>query len=1062
MNTIISPDLLQLVALGTDGAAKRYLEPGRYLRWFPNSTLGFPRRGFVLSRRRSPEWPWVKRGDMSGVHLEAAEEIDGEGALWLPAQDFSDDAATADRGLRLSSPNRALDAAAGEVEIGGSGLLLEFRRDGQTRPDPAAWVAIRLAGADDVRVNASAVASSVTEETVEFSAVDARLGELDLWDPTGRLGGGSDRLVLLHGSLVDAVELHADGDAVVREVQWLIADQYATDASAPQQGDEATVWQEVSRFILPIDVTGSDYQPHPPGTDVDDLAATRLHRGATISLPPWDQPWPPSPVGPDTVADTTIRRYLDGPETNPGSRARLREIQRLLTTLLEAELDVEQPQGTFSLEDLDSSGAADGEGFENISALDLLLAASLDSPVAHLLGLATVDEEPPADVRYDYMVTAVYPSAWMLHVSGLVQPRRGGRSGGRSDGPRHRLLEAAELERTREDDRPAGLIHRLLAESEPYTDAFEAWASTPTPIVPPTTYIGPPPEDTFFRVASLATAVTEGSASEPARPSDLSVETVSAPESPGVSAEAHLEWTVPERRAFETAPIVGSTVTRMTEEGSVSLARTDPEYGLAVPHLTGSGTNTFRDASLERYGEHAWMVQTVDIWGRWSEPARTGKLVENEVPPMAPQGVTVTASGDVRADDEILSFALVEFGWDDAFAPPGIGIDRFELEIEPGYHDLEPGETLSSPSLSVSVGASSLLVDGEAIVDPGSATLGGDVDHLEVIETAGDGDEYEIGLTVAGVPIDRNAADEYRWEFTATVTAVDENGLSSPVGVTQEITYESVPPSEPGPQPGGVAETTWPDADEQCWWTCRWDADEGERVQVLTATESRLLDILTDDAVDDLADDEDGVDERADVRNLEDEARADILRNVASGTYETSVEPTTAFSPDHPKTYGHDEEHAVAIDAGSHDFTVVVPITTGPTGERAAWPTQPEQFAVVKTRRLERIPEPRVRLRALADDETDGEPVDHSRVELEVETSPTATRALVWRTDDADAADDLRTMQPRLPASLADGELEEGYVDAVAEDTWYAYRVAVEAPSGRRSRATEPIWVKSK
>ena len=59
MSPIISPELLQIVAVGCDDSDP-HLPAGRHLRWFPSSRLGFPRTGYHLFRRPSPAWPWRK------------------------------------------------------------------------------------------------------------------------------------------------------------------------------------------------------------------------------------------------------------------------------------------------------------------------------------------------------------------------------------------------------------------------------------------------------------------------------------------------------------------------------------------------------------------------------------------------------------------------------------------------------------------------------------------------------------------------------------------------------------------------------------------------------------------------------------------------------------------------------------------------------------------------------------------------------------------------------------------------------------------------------------------
>lgn len=1011
MQTIVAPELLQLLSLGVldpdthpdladqpaderDTYRDPYLRPGRYLRWLPNPVLGFPRRGFVLRRRPSPPWPWSKRTD-----LAEAAVADGRqqlAALWLPAAGMSTD--IAGRGARIIRPGEELSP--GDVaQIDGAGLMVEFL-NGQhpPRPDPAAWVALRVRGEPDATLSATAWAAgrSQGEDTV-MSEVTGQLGDLDPWQPHGSDG---DRVLLLHGGLVDSIELHANGPANLVGMSWLITELYAFDTS---HSTAQTRWEDVGRFFLPIDGDGVSYPSQP---DADAVAEQRLAAFAPRARSPWADPdWPPTPVAANDMAADLAARHLGD---------QLTQMRDLLAAVLKAEVAEARPQGTVRLDpsvasDVDvgpdgqvhyditngdgSASNLDETATADVPAVPLLLAGTLDAPLAHLLGVATVDRDAPEQVPYDYVVSAVYPSLWLLT---LLAPN----------------------------------MQDLLGEESPLAQA--AQYGVELPIVPPL-----PPDDLdensmFVRAASVATMVLPATPPPVPPPEDVKVETVVVPGREPVPAEALVTWRSQAAAGFDRAPVVGATAERHDADGFKSLARTDPIYGHELPWLFGEGEHLVRDDGLRVQGPTGWYVRNLDLWGRWSMGAKITADLDIRVPPPPPSGVVASLHGMIDDDAEVVEQVVVAFDWTaghDAMAPQLAGFDVALAAGdvgEDGWDDVDGsgGGTLAR-----------IKPDGSEVDPQGTVSV-----------TSLDDGGIRIEVVLPKAPA---AANGYRRETTAVVRAVaaDEE-LSRPAGALAEI-VDAAPPDPPAGLPG-VQLTSWPDADGLGWWTCRWNASPDDRVQVLRVSGTRLLAAAGKDRSDLLAAG-DLDDQAAFLRQLAAEVHAadDAL---PPGAQAGGPKHAHAFSPDHPGSYRYpdDASHTMSVDGSSQDLTVVVALATGPTGTRAPWPEDPDAFTVLAARRLDPLVPPRVVART--SHEPDGS------VAVSVEAVGAVSRVRLWRTSDPALVGDPRRMRPLPPMTLVDGEAS--FADGpLAAGTWHAYLAVAESADRRWSVPTEPVWV---
>jgi len=983
----------------------------------PHPIFGFPRRGFVLSARKSPPADLdSSKPEVAQTKLENLTRLGAE-AWWSAAKDATSKSGEK-LGVRTNNPDGSLSSA--------EGLTLEFvDENGALRP--AAWVAIRIhSGSRDggFKVSATARAGSrLGEENVTVSEVTKHSNELDEWN------GG--HLVPLSGGFIDSITIGATSaeelELVVDKVHWIPANQYADDGE----------WKPLERFLLPYDGDGRNY----PQLSKD--VETRLQNVGLKRLPPWKEE-----EQTELTAEEIQARYL----TN-GQPRRLKG-HRHLGKMLESEREVPQPQGNYRFGDSEegklwTGGSPNGnpdredvKGLE-VPAVQFLLGASMGTPFAHLLGLAhyirpdeledVIPDGSGKESKYDFKISAVYPSRWWW-----------------------RFLE---------EDVFAGrgvrkIIQNLRNDGDIVPPISEAGALPPDDAQPPKDLVEQTSD--FFRVVSFATNVGTNNVltEEVPKARDLTVDLQDVPGKEPVPVEAVLSWSHSRRERNDLqAPVAGymaereenETGNETENERTVLLDVRERDMGRAgsetddeevLPRLINldEEEHELRDAGLREEGKTTWNVYLMDFWGRWGDAESATETVEDKSPPPPPSGLTAefksTLDDPGSTDDNPV---VLEFNYGEDLVNQARDLSSFEISLEEGPLGSGGGEdkiyTVEVPRVDSELEWQEATVD----VEGASVRIFPAVEHPP--EKA-----RPRRIQVRGLRGPAATGDQkYHWHTTALVRAVDKSDNKSKPATNVATFVESVVEKVPVPEVDDIEYTTWPDADGLGWWQCEWDPNNFDkerrqiqekrtRIQVLRTSGARLLA-------------EAGKERDEVLGNLDPGAKADELRGLA-------LENRHAFAPDHSESY-HVERgyHDVAIEANSRDLHLVLVMPTGPTGERSKWPTSKDKFAVIAARPLEPVPQPRL-----------GAHSEDVKVESDISVAGDPTHVRVWRTTRSDIVD-LRKMHPLKPIELGNGDPQMTHKEITDRDvkptTWYAYYAVAEASDGRRSSPTGPVWVKT-
>lgn len=1015
-----------------------YLEDGYHLRWMPDPTLGFPRRGFLLSLRESPS-PELDLDDPVSVaeaKLLGSRPPQGSRASW-----FLPDQSDLGLGVRISR----LDGSTPSPQIA-NGLTLEFVDSGGAF-QPAARVALRVSsgsgGSGEIKKVVARAGSRLGQDQATVSKKLKNKGQFPRWIP-------------ISAGLIDSVTIEAAGGGELRvdKVRWLPADPYADDEG----------WEAIDRFLLPYQGDGENY----PESMRD--AQTRLEGVGLEQSPPWRE------GGQIELTSRRLKqRYI--------SDGNLTELKKHLGKMLSSETGAPQPQRDYMIGDPDgaelrtggaSSGDPDLDGVKKgleVPAVQFLLGASVGTPFAHVLGLAHFLGAGDDDGQYDFKVSAVYPRRWWKE----IWERNLSEQALRDVFP-NRGTDGSIVPPPLSDD--SSTPRELLAEGE-HADFFRV-ASIVTDVGPDSALTGAVPEPERLSVDLENTPGREPVPVEATVEWSLPRANRQDREAPvvGYMAERYMEYmTEWEDRDPETVLLDGRERDmdraggRSDQETAPRLIRRDKE------------NHQLRDAGLREEGDTIWRVYLMDWWGRWSEPQEITENVQDRNPPPPPSGLTAEFEGELddpgAGDDNAVA---VEFKYSKDLVSQAPDLRSFEIYLEEGIVEGEPegtGEDDEDREADHTVFVEIGRADDESGLQ--SATVDEDGASARVIYPSRDASAEEDDRSSNGED-DRPKVEKarrvrvvdmtgptatqgrrYHWHTTALVRAVDMSGNAS-VPATAVATYvESREVSTPDLEVDAIEYTTWPDADGYGWWRCEWDSkaleeetkafEEGTRIQVLRTSESRLLA------------EADGT-SREDLPESSPE-RADELRELA-------IEYPAAFAPDHPESYEAGRGyHDVAVDAKSRDLHLVVVIPTGPTGERSKWPESKTKFAVIAARQLAPVPQPRLNARS-----------EGLKVHLDLSVMKGwkrrgLKRLRVWRwrpteSDTDDLPDDLREMRPLRPIELEaedsgsepeprDSESEEvSFVDeGVQPSTWYAYRAVAETRDGRRSSAIGPVWVRT-
>lgn len=743
--TIISSDVLHLLGVGSDGS-DHYLRRGRHLRWFPHHVLGFPRRGFVLRRRPSPPWPWSK--ELIPLSASIADGTADDGAWIVGAEGFNPEG----HRLRITSPAGRTVPTGGAVAPGAAGIVMETRKN--DRPISSAWFAVQVEGParGAATITATSWSRGPGDEESSLSHVSARLSELSQWWPQGP--GAARRVLLIDGGQIDAVEVHASPGVRISGAAWITSARYA----------EAGGWDTVGRFLLPID---GDNVSYPAQAHAATVIEDRLRAGAAAAAPPWVAlRWPPR-----------ARSDSDG---QAAARARFAKhiplLQAELSRVLAAELADGVPQGTVEPVDVPMSVEGGGTASFATPPIPLILAAALESPVAHLLGLAAHDTGVPAEIPYDYCITAWYPLTWLAVVAAPFLAQ------GSHD---HPLL-------ARRSDRPGLLV----------------------PPMPP----DEPTPGAFARVASLATALLEAPIPAAVSPERVTAESTDGPATSPLGIDVKLTWHTAEPVHPSHGAVVAATQVRHDSSGRVPLARVDPLSGERVPTLSGLGPHTLLDRWLRVPGRTSWSLHQLDIWGRWSPPAQVEQNVVDETSPPAPTALRAEATGPGDDAAGTVSKLRVEFDWTAAHRAAAPDADTFVISVVAGDHPAAAAAAL--PGTRVEVGLD------------GSTSTGG----LSVERHATPHGSTRYDVTMNHAPSQHRG---HVWTSTAVVQSRRSIGLlSRPVSAPADAVDEARP-NVPAGLPG-IRLSSWPDPDGVGWFRLTWTPAPGERVQILRASGALL------------------------------------------------------------------------------------------------------------------------------------------------------------------------------------------------------------------------------
>jgi hypothetical protein len=1029
---IVDPNLLQLIALGTDG--DRYTPDGRHLRWFFERLLGFPRSGFRLRRRPSargfddpalsnlgiirrqsltrtglagPHTPGIAVQKQGGLVYQTAFSADGPALrvdalpVWL---DFSTGAAPEPGAAEPSAYvllTFARRSKTGRLQATGYYDTRGARTPRYRRVDRAAvgyglaqWLdeltsaermrmrGVRLRSLSEAGLHDNQLRLRDLRATTELRRRGLALRKIQ--GPPFRLAVDANpwqvETVVLHGGLLDRIEI-TGMDAVLYEVRWIPTRAYAT----------APGWEELERQYLPLTDAPDLYPPWSslPGVKI---AQQRVEAALPRARAPWDEPsHPPPPLTPAITAEIRAdlaARHIDGEafkSVDEAMRLFLKgeSVEVVPQALVEAEV-VFEPEG---------SDGGDPASFV-LRPFDSLYAASVDPGKARALGLMVTDVALPKGA-WDYSLDAGFPELWLRWVTD-------------PEGAAHdaELLRAELGGRPipwNKDGSPGDLKHgKLLA-----------------PV----------------QILSLVTAVERGAVPLPAPPPDLRVDLLPRPLGNPVQTDAALSWSASSASLFESAESARLVfaVRRRFGTSDVAVHELDPDLLEAgrkapIPHLPTLDAVVKHadrcrvvDATLTHYGDHEWRVSGMDPFGRFSPFASVEREVTDMVAPNPPLAVRAALEGSGPTWT-----LVVDWEWPEASATLAPDLARFEVHLRQGrisraesplpasWAKFEHAPAVAEPPLRVEWPSGA--------VTPPSGLVANTLVQTETGTT-------RLRLTVG--PVVRAFDADHRAVVSVAVTAVDASGNTSAFG--DPAIARRLAPVVPAPPvfEGELALSSLPDAAQICRFRVALPALDGGTAQVLRSPEITLraaaaLNPATWDA-------------------LTISERVGHLKAAA-------VQHRELFSPDHAFPYDQrTSAHFVEIPAAERSWTVLTVATRGRTGAPSAWPTDPDRFVVVATRR------PRVPHRpALLDFRAGNEQVTFR---MAPDDSGLAAEFLLYRALAPGNVADVRRMRPVQSAPAGPEVVLTD--DGLHADTDYWYRLVAVSSDGTRSPPTEPIRVRA-
>jgi len=497
----------------------------------------------------------------------------------------------------------------------------------------------------------------------------------------------------------------------------------------------------------------------------------------------------------------------------------------------------------------------------------------------------------------------------------------------------------------------------------------------------------------FVRLASFALDQSAGSP-DPLPPPSLHAGLL--PDATRKPVNARVALTVP-----VDVPGVRPLIWRFGGAGpddvSVDLMPVDRASGQLIPALPDQeGMVKTHDADLPDYGPIRYGAANVDVFGRSSSIAEsTVEIVDLISPP--PPGTPEVVLGQLDQNGGTLfRSSRVSFLWSDAAAAAAPDLREFEILWKAGFH--APADVLRYP-------------DGRHRVGwppTGSGQANREATGIRLTETL-------------DLPTVREG---HRQEVTVVCTARDQAGNGSPPsqpgqGVRIDEIQRPSPPQPPEPQ-----WSSWPDANGEVRWRCRWVVPaDVQSSRLLVASEARILHLAGTD--------------RGGHASLDSANRAAALKQLARATPNAFVPLELAL----PAPIDHAD---LVMKAGGNDWRVAVVEFIGATGQKSPWPQTTDAFAVVRPRTLDPIAPPSLRV-----DIADGSATIHALAGMngQIEVFEVSHPDLI---DAAIALGPVAMLDTRTTSSAT--------LDLTGRGGWMGFAAWLKADDGRRSGLSPILW----
>ncbi|MFZ2472640.1 MAG: hypothetical protein WAW52_11960 [Methanothrix sp.] len=1038
----IDPNLLQMVGLGT--IDDPYMQNGRHLRWFFERLLGFPRTGFHLMRRPCPfHDPKALRPLLTAMGLEKTTENElgtahglrsFESGLTISKLDGFTFISVSDPAIE-EYPILKIDSKPITMHLGPQYPLL-MPQIGPAIRDPAAYVLLVIlreeksgsvlaegfyeAGAssrlvdragmgpnisavippsarkwvtqmDNVEWLRSGAERHMTKELIRARHLEiARRIKPDLSSRTtkAKTTGMKVETLLLHGGLLEKIII-TGMNAALLGVCWMPTRLYA----------QIPEWEEVDRLFLPLTKAPGIF---PAWTTKDGvkIAEERLALAPPYAHSPWDvSSYPPPHASVSSIWNDLSKRYLGDAFDRIDDAVRL---------FLEGELTNFTPQALVEITEYEDEGASAGSTKTTYSPFDQLYAAAADPQMARILGLMTTDLNDP-EGSWDYLIGAWFPDIWLLW---SIAPDN--------------AKEMIEILKNKGGNAPMQLLwEKARKKSGPVIDGITNVSK-----------IG------LFPVISMATSITRMHEPLPTPPDDLQARLKEYPSGKKVQTEVDITWSVPNANLFDdsqSARVFYAARRSGKTTPEIVLNHEDDVVHLRIPIVPTKDSiredrAKITDRSMPNYGNYEWWISGMDIWGRFSPWAKVSAKVIDLVKPIAPANVVAQLVGKA-ASAPSWEYIAVSFDWTQFQLEVSPDVVAFEIHLSQGKISNAKNQDPSMwGKLAHAPGATTkpLHIEWPTAKITSSLPSGmmATITTGQLLAEEGGGTRITAKIAPIELPFDANGYAN----ISATITAIDGFSNISPFATRAVATrVDDLPPQPvmllPGPQL-----TSYPDARGRAFFCIPLVTSEGERTQVLRASQVALL--------------EAGGFSNTAFFELNEGERVEKLKQLAAAN-------ESVFTPDHELPYGETAtEHTIAFNALDRSWTVAAVQRISKTGIRSTWPNDPDCFMVIAVRRPRTVPIPIIK---------EARPGD-CLVKLLFEPDTTnATKIIrIFRTIKHENAAEVRRMKPVKDIDVSSNCLDEIMFtdEALFPDIPYSYRAIALGDGSEQSEATEIISVK--